>query len=373
MNSSILQREYLGNSVENFLWFAGILMAGWIFKRLLSFLLSRILFFVFRKHGRSIGWERFILLTNRPFQMLLMLILVYVAATRLVYPPQWMGPNGDKGIVMLILQRGFYTLLTFAGVWVVIRVVDFVFLVSIARARETESRFDDQLLPFLKEGVKVLIAAIGFLALIAVAFQLDVVGLVTGLGIGGLAFALAAKETLENLLGSFTIFFDKPFTVGNIVRVGNVEGRVESIGFRSTRIRPFDNTLVTLPNKKMVDAELVNETEREKRKSSFTFSIALDTEPEKIEHVISRIRAALKQHDMIATAPLQVSFRNIASNSIEIYCSFFVNSAEMDDFLKVQEEVNFKILSILSDEKVKFPKEEPEGFKVNQGRPLNQL
>ncbi len=93
-------------------------------------------------------------------------------------------------------------------------------------------------------------------------FKVNIVALVGGLGIGGLALALASKETVENLFGSFTIFFDKPFTVGDHVKVGNVEGFVEGIGLRSTRIRTLERSLLTIPNKKMIDAELENVTLR---------------------------------------------------------------------------------------------------------------
>lgn len=357
MDSSFFQREYFDNTIENYLWFTGILLAGFVFKRLFSALLSRLLYFLFRKHGRSIGWERFIKLTNRPFQFLLMLTLVYVAARHLRFPDEWnLASENELGLKM-VLQRIFYSMLVFSCFWVVIRMIDFIFLVSIERARTTESKVDDQLLPFMKEAVKVVIGAVGFLAVLSVAFKLDIVGLVTGLGIGGLAFALAAKETLENLLGSFTIFFDKPFSVGNVVKVGNVEGTVEAIGFRSTKIRLSDHTLVTMPNKKMVDAELLNETEREMRRSSFAFQISNETSPEKTTTIVSRIRSMIQQHELIAKAPLQVSFRGITPTGLEIYCNFCVISAEMDVFLTIQQEINLAIINILREEGVSFPTE----------------
>ena len=89
-------------------------------------------------------------------------------------------------------------------------------------------------------------------------FNIDVTALAAGVGIGGIAIAMASKESLENLLGSFTIFFDKPFLVGDLVTTGNITGTVEKVGFRSTRIRTFDKSIVTVPNKNMISAELDN-------------------------------------------------------------------------------------------------------------------
>ena len=99
---------------------------------------------------------------------------------------------------------------------------------------------DDQLIPFIIEIGKILIYVLGAFIVMGSIFNVNIAALATGLGIGGIALAMASKESLENLLGSFTIFFDKPFTVGDIVTVGSVTGTVEKVGFRSTRVRTFD-------------------------------------------------------------------------------------------------------------------------------------
>lgn len=355
MNSEFLDQQFLGNTVTNYLLCVGILLIGFIFKRFISSLLIRLLYFIFRKYGRSVGWEQFTRLTNRPFQLLFMVILVYFAIQRLAFPAEWRMAEANEFGLRMVLYKGFLTMMVFSAFWVVVRLIDFVFLINIERARNDLKRSDDQVLPFLKEAVKVVIAGIGFLGVISVAFNLDVVGLVAGLGIGGLAFALAAKETLENLLGSFTIFLDKPFSVGQLVKVGAVEGKVESIGFRSTRIRPADQTLVTMPNKKMVDAEVINESYRLKRKSVFTFALSLRTTEEQMEQILSGIRHELHLHERVQDELIQVSFRNITSSSLEIFVSFFVLSPLMEDFLLIQEEINFKILGLIRNAGASFP------------------
>jgi MscS family membrane protein len=126
------------------------------------------------------------------------------------------------------------------------RMVDVFSDIFAKRAEATENRFDDLLVPLIRKSLKILIAAIS-LALVAETFDRDFTGLLAGLGLGGLAFALAAKDTAGNLFGSVTVLLDRPFQVGDWVKVGDVEGTVEELGFRSTRIRTFYNSKITLP------------------------------------------------------------------------------------------------------------------------------
>ena len=142
-------------------------------------------------------------------------------------------------------DKGFNFLLLITIFWTINRSIDFVGYKLKNKALETESKVDDQLIPFAIDIAKVLTIVLGVVMILGNVFDVNVTALVTGLGIGGVAFALASKESLENLLGSFTIFFDKPFTVGDTVNLGGVTGTVEKVGFRSTRIRTFDKSVVT--------------------------------------------------------------------------------------------------------------------------------
>ena len=117
----------------------------------------------------------------------------------------------------------------------------------------------------------------------------NIIALTTGLGIGGIALAMASKESLENLLGSFTIFLDQPFTVGDTVTVGSITGTVEKVGFRSTRIRTFDKSIVTVPNKKMIDAELDNLGMRPVRRVKFNIGLTYETSIEQMKLIVADI------------------------------------------------------------------------------------
>jgi MscS family membrane protein len=350
---NILDHTFLGNTIENYLWFFGILFAGIVLKKFLTKLFTRCVFEVFKRYGKTVGVETFLKLMNRPLQFFIMILIVYMAFNRLSFPVEWhIGPQHKFGL-RLVLFRLFQGILIFSMIWIAVRAIDFIGMVFMSRAKRTESKSDDQLVPFAKEAIKVIVAAIGFLILIGVVFNLDIVSLVTGLGIGGLAFALAAKETLENLLGSFTIFLDKPFVVGDTVKVGIVEGKVESIGFRSTRIRAVDRMIVIVPNKKMTDAELINDTERASRRSFFTVALSNQTTEVQMRAIITEIRRMLTNFTLIEPNPT-VRFKQVNTSSFDITVAFFVLSPDMDEYLAIQEEVNFEILKIMKANNATF-------------------
>lgn len=350
---NFLKYTFLGNTVESYLWFFMILSVGIILKKFVSIIFSKLLYILFERYGKTVGVESFLQLMNRPFQFLIMVIIVYFAFNQLSFPVEWhLGPDNTFGI-RLIIFRIFQGVLIFSIFWVIVRAIDFIGMVLIARARRSESRMDDQLVPFAKEAIKVIVAAIGFFIMVGIVFSLDVVSLITGLGIGGLAFALAAKETLENLIGSFSIFLDKPFIVGDIVKVGAIEGRVETIGFRSTRIRGLDRMIVIVPNKKMTDAELMNDSERVSRRAKFSIELSNETSTEQMKSILSDIRKMLTGLDQIEANPT-VRFKEFDSNSFDILIIYFAMLPLQEDFFALQEEVNFAILKILKDNNASF-------------------
>lgn len=348
-----LGQTFLGNSTRDYLWCVGILLIGLILKKYIAKILSRLLFRLFKKYGHSVGVEKFIQLLSAPVGFLFLVLIIYLAFDRLSFPAEWnLDPDNVFGLRFVLLQV-FQGAIVLAFTWVAVRIVEFVGLVMIAKAELTESKLDDQLVPFLKEAIKVLIAGFGFMVMLSVAFEMNVVSLVAGLGIGGLAFALAAKETLENLLGSFTIFLDKPFLVGDHVKVGTVEGRVESIGFRSTRIRAMDRMLVTVPNKKMVDFELINETDRVVRRARFTIGLTYSTKAVQLEAVKKGIEGILSTHPQLEPKYV-VRFLAFGASSLDILIVYFARTPELEDFYKVQEEINFKIMEVVKQHECDF-------------------
>ena len=344
--NDFLQHRFLGNSIESYLWFAGILIAGILLKQFISKLISRLLYAAFGKKSKPVGLETFLNLLTTPISVFVLLITFYLAFSRLSFPDEWnLSPDNVFGVRMVI-YRVFQAAIIISIAWIVLRLIDFIASIFLYRASLADSKMDGQLVLFTREVVKVIMAVTGFFAAIAIAFNLDVVSLVTGLGIGGLAFALAAKETLENLLGSFTIFLDRPFKVGDQIRVSGVEGTVESVGIRTTRLRAMDKSLIILPNKKMIDAELVNEDERALRRVRFTIGLTYGSSAEQLQNVSSEIKMLIQSHPMV-NENVTVNFRAFGTSSLDILINYFIKDPSYEKFLEVNEEINLKIMGIV--------------------------
>ena len=324
----------------------GILVAGILLKRIISKLISRLLFAALSKKTRSVGLETFLNLLTAPISVFILVITFYLAFNRLSFPEEWnIGPDNVFGVRMAI-YRVFKVAIIISVVWIVLRLTDFIASVFLHRSSTNHSKMEGQLVLFTREIAKVIIAVTGLFAAIAIGFDLDVVSLVTGLGIGGLAFALAAKETLENLLGSFTIFLDRPFKVGDQIRVSGVEGTVESVGIRTTRLRAMDKSLIILPNKKMIDAELVNEDERALRRVRFNIHLTYGTTTEQLRNVCSEIKTLIQNYPMVGEN-VAVNFRSFGTSSLDILVNYFITDPSYEKFLEVNQDINLKIMGIV--------------------------
>ncbi|QKG53964.1 mechanosensitive ion channel family protein [Hymenobacter sp. BRD67] len=232
-------------------------------------------------------------------------------------------------------------------VWVIMRLVDFALLVVQRRAELTATagsrRLDSQFLPFAKDLLKVFIVVIGLLVALGQVFAVNVTALIGGLGIGGLAVAFAAKESLENLLASFTIFIDQPFGVGDLVTAGSVSGTVEKIGFRSTRLRTAEKSYLTVPNKSMIDKPLDNLSLRTARRVGFTLYFDQKTTSDQLQAIIREAVAAIAEHALV-TQDVQMKFSAISPAGKEVTVQYFVETTSYDEYLDVKESLNYRLL-----------------------------
>lgn len=353
MNNSFLEREFLGNTVESYLWFAGILLIGLLFKKLISQAVSWIAFRLIKKYSKGITFNDFKTLLLKPGNLVILLIVLYLAFDRLSFPAHWNLDPVDKPGLRSSVFMLFQLLITVAFAWTILRFIDFIGLILMKRAEATESKLDDQFVPYIKSGLKIIVSIMAIFFALGFIFKVNILAIVGGLGIGGLALALAGKETVENLFGSFTIFFDKPFTVGDHVRVGSVEGFVESIGLRSTRIRTLERSLLAIPNKKMIDAELENVTLRSMWRARFFIGLTYSTSAVQLKAVIKDIYDYIHAHPQTRDNPV-VKFSEFNSSSLDILVVYFVLTSELETFLNIKEEINFKIMEIVQQHGCSF-------------------
>ncbi len=356
--------SFLGNTVSNFTWFLGILLLGFIFKRVVSKVLNRLIFRFFKKFAAEVKADKFVELLLRPMELLLLSITLYFAIIMLDYPlneilfKKSILVDGkqivDQTLVIDLIDLFFEGLIIILFTWVVLRVIDFVCFVLLHKAIADPTNHGEQIIPFIKDSVKLITVFISILLIFGAVFKFDIATLVAGLGIGGLAVALAAKESLENLLGSFTIFLDKPFAVGDLVKVDGIEGAVEKVGFRSTRIRTAENSVITLPNKKMVDSALDNLSLREFRRVKFSVEVGLETGSDDLKKVIIAIENYLNSNLETTNPENIVMLDGFKESSFSIMITYFVKMMDYNLYLKTKEGVNFEILKIFKDNDLTF-------------------
>lgn len=236
----------------------------------------------------------------------------------------WAGLNimGLPSNVLVVLLVSVKFLTCLSAVWGAYRLVDLLRAFLMDKAQATQSKLDDALVPLLTKTVKVFVTAMG-LIFIADNLDVDVTSLLAGLGLGGLAFALAAKDVAGNLFGSVTVLLDQTFHVGDWVVIGDVEGTVEKIGFRSTRIRTFYNSLVSVPNSGLITTSVDNMGQREFRRLSCKLSIAYDTPPDRIEAFCEGIRELVRLHPYMRKDNFHVYLNELGSASLEILIYVF--------------------------------------------------
>ena len=352
------------NTNQSILIFIAAILLGLFFEGIMSKYLSHYLYKIIGKKEQRVGVEKFESLLTKPISFFIMLIIIYIGSSGIKLPEAWPYEKIIDGDIIkdeyvfgikMILIRGFSLILIYSIFKIFLRMVDYIGLILLKRAEESENKMDDQLVPFAVEIIKFLVWVFAIFTILGNVLGVNMTALVTGLGIGGIAIAMASKESLENLLGSFTIFLDKPFTVGDMVTVGSITGKVEKVGLRSTRLRTFDRSLVTLPNKKMIDAELDNLGERPVRRVKFSVGLTYETSVEQIKKIIDDIQTMIDGHPRTTNEEggkskgqvARVRFEEFSSSSLDVLVLYYVNSPKWDDLIDVRQEINYKIMEIV--------------------------
>ncbi|HEY4153773.1 MAG TPA: mechanosensitive ion channel family protein, partial [Puia sp.] len=234
-------------------------------------------------------------------------------------------------------------------IWLLLRIIDFVALLLKKKAHLPGGQKDHQMLVFFRDFLKVILVIIGILMVFSMALGFEVSKLWTGLGIAGAALALSTKESIENLIASFIIFFDKPFQTGDILKVNNITGTVEKIGLRSTRIRTDQKTYVTVPNKQMVDSIVDNQTLRTQRKGEVRLQLDSSTNSDTIQRLIEECKRILSKTYIDSPS---VFLNDISGTAFQLNIDYFTPPIDAGDFNEIKQKVNLEILKLLETLKV---------------------
>ncbi len=212
-------------------------------------------------------------------------------------------------------------------------------------------KVDKILIPFFSRMIRFLILALAFVTICS-NWGYDINGFIAGLGLGGLAFALAAKDLLANIFSGIVIIADRPFSIGDWIKTSDLEGTIEDINFRSTKIRTFEHALVTVPNSNLINAPIINFTKREMRRITLNLGVTYDTPSYALKKCVEKIHHMLVQHPSIDNKTILVKFDSFGENGLNIFMYFFTNTTIWEEYLTIKQDVNIQILRILEEENV---------------------
>ena len=239
-------------------------------------------------------------------------------------------------------------LVTFDIAWMLFNAISVLETYLSHIVEKTESTLDDHLIPFIRKSLRAFIVFIAFILIIQ-NLGYSISGLLASLGIGGLAVALAARETLSNIFGSFMIILDRPFHIGDWIKAGEMEGVVEEIGFRSTKIRTFAKTQISVPNNIIANMALDNFSRMPKRRIKLNVGVTYETTPPQMQKAVQNIRQMLEKHPGIHQEFMLVNFTDFGPSSLDILVYCFTVTTEWAEYLRVRQEIALNIMIILEE------------------------
>lgn len=318
----------------------GIFMVFFLCRRILTRKIGHLFFRLMGKSKKE--WEHFFQASfAKPLQLFFVFLGLYLALLSL--------PFGGK--IDLLISRAFRTALVILAAW---SLYHFTINWSII-AKEGEEKkelwgmkIDKILMPFFSKMARFIIVVLA-ISVILQEWNYDINGFIAGLGLGGLAFALAAQQTLANFFGGIVIITDKPFSMGDWILTPSVEGLVEDINFRSTKIRTFAQALVTMPNSTLANEPITNWSRMGKRRVSFNLGINYATPPVKIEKCLTQIKDMLKAHSGVHQETIFVNFDSFGESSLLLSLYYFTNATKGTEYMAVKEDVNLKVMAILEE------------------------
>ena len=348
-----LDQVYFDNTIRSYLTVAVILIIALLLKRIISRYLSAVLLKIIKKKTDKLEKVQFESLIVIPVERTVLALITIFSLDRLNFP-SILFFNIHKVTSHDIVDGIASAVIIICFVSLFIRFMDFLVLVIKNKTMNGKtSPGQHQLLFFFKDLIRVIIIIIGIVFIIKISLQINIGNLLTGLSIVGAALALSARESLENLIASFIIFFDKPFETGDLVKVNNVTGTVERIGLRSTRVRTPEKSMVTVPNKQMVDSILDNWSMRDSIRNEIKTLLSPHTSSEDLEKAITGIKEILaSKEDAIKT--FSVYLQEINNDSAVIMVIYFTKFPMVqDDLNKLKEEINIAIKKLQEKHEIK--------------------
>ncbi|MBS9522617.1 mechanosensitive ion channel family protein [Litoribacter ruber] len=338
------EKQYVGLQLWQLIGLFLLILLIFTAHKAFTFIVDRVLFFVLQKSGYGEVAEKYLLPVARLVSIYLIVVLLAIFIRVLQLPIEvvsWV-------VLLLNAAKPFIVTIIFY------KLVDIISLYLEKLALKTESTLDDQLVPLVRKTMKAFVVVIGVLFILKDGLQVDIVPFLTGLSIGGLAFALAAQDTIKNFFGSVMIFIDKPFQVGDWISSGDIDGTVEEVGFRSTRVRTFRNSLVYVPNGKLADMTIDNHGLRKYRRFNTTLTITYDTPPELVDMFVQGLREMVVKHPSTRKDYYNIYFNNLSAYSLDVMFYVFFEVGTWQEELQGRHDLLIQTVKLANKIGVRF-------------------
>ncbi|MEZ4380889.1 MAG: mechanosensitive ion channel family protein [Nannocystaceae bacterium] len=332
-----LGAELLGNAIWQYAFALVTLACVVLLRRLMMRMVIRALKQITARTETTLD-DQLVDALNPPLGYFLGFLGLYVACFWLYL---------DEGV-----EHSVWSILRLSGIicagWALLRSTRLITALFGSLAKRTESELDDHLVPLVGRIARVAIALF-VIVLVIQELGFNVTGLLTGLGVGGLAFALAAKDTLANWFGALMIYTDRPFDVGDWVKTPALEGVVEEIGLRSTRIRTFAKTVISVPNSSLANDVVENFSRMPIRRVYFNLGVTYATTPAMMREAVARIQDILREHPEVDQTFWLVKFTDFGDSALKILLYYFTTTTDWARYLQIRGDINLMIMDALEE------------------------
>lgn len=352
-----LDQPLLDNTVGSFLWPLIIMVLVVIFRNFLSKVIARLVYAFIKRWTPGVERKDFVHLLLKPLGIFIA-FLVFVASIDHLHYPHLL--NFEIHLLhtdfVSLLVGVKLTILTILFFWVILRLIDFAALVFSHKVNLIQQPSGDQIVFFFRDFIKAVIVIIGFLVVMKHVAGSDWTSkLIGAMGIGAAALALAAKDTIENLMGSFIILLDKPFRIGDYVKVNNVSGNVEKVGLRSTRIRSDNKTFITIPNSQIINSTLEDITLMTQRRGKLLLELEPTTPSSSVMNVLEDIQNLLRANEDVLDN-FTLNFNDISNRAYALQLIYYTQITEWQAYHTLKQKINLEIIQAMENRNVKLAK-----------------
>ena len=335
----MLEYEIWGNSVQNWIISILIIVAAIVIVKLITLLSRRVLKPLTDRTKNQLDNIIFYSL-EPPFKFAIILLGIWIAIHRLVYPDSFVKVVDNIYRILIVLDITWVFARLFSG------------LLQVYWGRRSDGQ-NNKMLPIIKRTILVVVWIIGLVMALS-NVGVNISALLGTLGIGGIAFALAAQDTVKNVFGAFTLLTDKPFNIGDTIRFDSIEGTVIDIGIRSTRFMNYDKRIITIPNYKITDSSIINISSEPMRRVVLKLGLTYNTTSEKMKEALNILKAIPKRIENVSSKPSDTTavFTEYTDSALNIMYIYFIE--KQGDILMVTSNVNMEILDSFNKAGIDF-------------------